>query len=179
MNQGLSPKLEMYLKTIHQLTESAGEGADPRQVLVKDIARAMEVTMPSVSEAISTLKGRGLVLHEAYGAVRLTAKGARLGREINERFVILRRFLIDVLRVSPTIADLEACEIEHVVGKDTLRRLNTYLEFMLRSGRESKGALDEFHVYLENHLRGVPSPDATPDGLVDSLSPRGNPDSAE
>lgn len=156
MKQNLSPRLEMYLKAIYQQASAQGAPAESVEVPMKEIARALEVTVPSVSEAIGTLKGRGLVLHEAYGGVRLTSRGARLGREINDRFDILQRFLVEVLDVSPPIAGLEACEIEHVLGQDTLQRLGAYLSFLEHGRADAAPFLEHFHQYLHGHLRGEP-----------------------
>ncbi len=155
MSTELSPKLEMYLKTIYQLS-NAPDHAPDGSVRVKDIANAMELTMPSVSEALKTLKSRGLVLHETYGGVRLSTQGRRLGEDVNNRFLILRRFLTEVLQVSPTTADVEACEIEHVVGQDTLMRLTGYLHFLEHCQRDMAGLMEHFHEYLQNYLNGSP-----------------------
>ena len=77
----LSPNMEMYLKTILRL------GQDGRPVRVKAIAESMGVTMPSVSEALSILKSKGLVLHPSYGEVKLSARGERVAVAVNERVV--------------------------------------------------------------------------------------------
>jgi len=68
----LSPHMEMYLKTILSLEPSDASG-----VRVKEIAHALGVTKPSVSEALRLLTARGLVVHPSYGAVSLSARGRR------------------------------------------------------------------------------------------------------
>ena len=85
MTKPLSSNMEMYLKTILRL------GADGRPVHVKAIAESLGVTMPSVSEALRSLKARGLVLHPSYGAVQLSARGRKLAEAINRRFEVLRQ----------------------------------------------------------------------------------------
>jgi DtxR family Mn-dependent transcriptional regulator len=125
----LSANMEMYLKTILRLSPEGGP------VRVKEIAEALGVTMPSVSGALRTLKSMGLVLHPAYGAVRLSARGNRVAAAVSRRFEVLKRFLTDVLGVDERTAVRDACEIEHVVGTDTLERLTAFLDTLGRGRR--------------------------------------------
>ncbi|UCH85561.1 MAG: metal-dependent transcriptional regulator [Candidatus Latescibacterota bacterium] len=144
MKEKLSSNMEMYLKTIFQL-----EGENP-PVRVKSIADSLGVTMPSVSEAVRNLKARGLVEHVSYGQVKLSADGRSLAIRVNERFESLRRFLIDVLRVDDSVAEAEACEIEHVVGRHTLGRLRLFIDWMKNHRpRDVDDCITEFHRYLD------------------------------
>ena len=145
--------MEMYLKTILQL------GEDNSPVRVKAIAESLGITMPSVSEALSTLKTRGLVLHPSYGEVKLSARGRRLAEGIHDRFEVLQRFLVEVLRVDERVARHEACEIEHVLGSDTFQRLTAYLDFLTNCEKDLSGIIDHFHEYLEWRLAGEACPD--------------------
>ncbi|HEX9751070.1 MAG TPA: metal-dependent transcriptional regulator [candidate division Zixibacteria bacterium] len=142
MDKHLSPNMEMYLKTILRL------GVDGEPVRVKAIAESLRVTMPSVSGALGSLKSKGLVLHDTYGAVRLSSRGYRAASEVNHRFEALKRFLHDVLGVDEETAARDACEIEHVVGKETLTRLDSFLSFMTRCGKDVHSVISHFHEYL-------------------------------
>jgi DtxR family Mn-dependent transcriptional regulator len=122
MSRKLSPNMEMYLKTILHL-EREGNA-----VRVGAITRALGITMPSVSQALRSLRKSGLVLHESYGTVRLSAKGRRAAEAIDERYEALQRFLTDVLGADERLANKEACDIEHVLSKDTLERLKAFLD---------------------------------------------------
>lgn len=148
MTKSLSPNMEMYLKTILRL------GRSDEPVRVKAIAEALGVTMPSVSEAMRSLKARGLVLHPSYGEVRLSARGRRTAAAVNERFEVLRRFFTDVLQVDEQTAGRDACEIEHVVGPDTLRRLTAFLDYMTRCRMDVSAVIEHFHEYLQWRLAG-------------------------
>ncbi|HWO56121.1 MAG TPA: metal-dependent transcriptional regulator [bacterium] len=148
MSKALSSNMEMYLKTILRL------GADGQPVRVKAIAEALGVTMPSVSEALRSLRARGLVLHPSYGAVQLSARGRRTAEAINLRFEILQRFFTDVLQVAPRTAARDACEIEHVMGPETLQRLTAFLDYMQHCRMDISGMIEHFHEYLELRLAG-------------------------
>ena len=142
MSAHLSPNMEMYLKTILRL------GRSDEPVRVKAIADSLGVKMPSVSGALRQLKAKGLVLHPAYGAVRLSARGRRAAGSVNQRYEVLRRFFTDVLNLDARAADRDACEIEHVVSPETMRRLAAFLDYMTRCRMDVDKVISHFHEYL-------------------------------
>jgi DtxR family Mn-dependent transcriptional regulator len=113
----LTPNMEDYLEAIFYL-----KNLDP-VVRVRDIARHLEVTMPSVSDAVKTLKKQGLVRHEPYGHVELTDQGEILARKLLMRHQQLTHFLRDILGVDSETAESDACRIEHVVSHESMERL--------------------------------------------------------
>ncbi|UCH84066.1 MAG: metal-dependent transcriptional regulator [Candidatus Latescibacterota bacterium] len=123
----LSDKLEMYLKTILLLER------EYKPVRVSHIAKMRGVSAASVTEAIHTLQDRGLILHRAYGGVRLSAKGRRKARQIEGYHDVLRHFLTDILGVGEPLATGDACEIEHVASAETMERLTAMLEYLDQS----------------------------------------------
>jgi Mn-dependent DtxR family transcriptional regulator len=159
MSKKLSSNMEMYLKTILRLA------VHDRPVRVKEIAESLRITMPSVSEALGTLKAKGLVLHPSYGEVKLSARGRRVAEGINERFEALRRFLSEVLMVDESVAEREACEIEHVVGTDTFRRLTAFLDYITNCEKDIGEVISHFHEYLGYRLAGESCPHC--EALVD------------
>jgi DtxR family Mn-dependent transcriptional regulator len=148
MTKSLSPNMEMYLKTVLQL------GAGEQPVRVKAIAEALGVTMPSVSEALRSLRERGLVLHSSYGAVQLSARGRRTAEAINNRYQILQKFFVEVLKVDRRTAGQDACEIEHVMGPETLERLTVFLDYLQHCRMDISGMIEHFHEYLSLRMSG-------------------------
>ena len=118
----MTQSLEDYLETIYNVAF-----VQKRSVQVRDIARALGVTMPSVVKAIRELMRLGLVAHEPYAGVDLTVKGRRLAKSVLGRHVLLRKFLIQ-LGVGPRNADRDACMMEHVVSAETLDRIRLFVE---------------------------------------------------
>jgi DtxR family Mn-dependent transcriptional regulator len=123
----VSPSKENYLEAIKHITE---EGVHAR---VKDIAACLEVSMPSVTEALKVLAQEGLVKHERYGHIELTAEGYELAVEIDSRHGILYSFFTKVLGVGAMRADKDACIIEHVISAETLNRVGQFVEFIAGS----------------------------------------------
>ena len=95
---------------------------------VRDIAKALKIKMPSVSQALRKLKKAGLVYYSRYCSVTLTTKGRALGQKVSQRHRVIFKFLHDVLKVDTKIAEQDACRIEHVISQKTLTKLQTYLQ---------------------------------------------------
>ncbi len=125
----LGQSAEDYLEAVFVVAQSGS------RVRVTDIADRLAVSKPSVVSALSALEGKGLVRHERYGSVELTARGAVLAQEVYRRHRLLQEFLRDVLGVPDEIAAEDACRMEHVLSPETLERLVRLVEFMRAHGR--------------------------------------------
>lgn len=125
MGKPLSTNMEDYLRTIHVLKTRRGS------VRVKDIAENLGITMPSVCSALKNLEGQGLVNHERYDRVILTGKGERVAADMVYRHRVIRDFLHDVLGIDHSIAEKDACGMEHSISPETLQSL---IQFMASAG---------------------------------------------
>ncbi len=121
MGKKLTPALEDYLEVILQLSEENGKAK------ISDIARRLNIAKPSANQAMTNLRSEGLVDQERYGPVYLTETGRAKAREIWKRHQIISDFLREVLKVSPVVADNDACMMEHVISPETLDRMAAYL----------------------------------------------------
>ena len=72
----LTPSLEDYLEAILNLESQY------RVARVKDIAKTLEVQMPSVTGAVKNLKEKGLVNYEKNSFISLTDKGMEIAKSI-------------------------------------------------------------------------------------------------
>lgn len=113
---------EMYLETILILSKRKG------QVRSIDIAEELNFSKPSVSRAVGILKKNDFILVDTNGYIELTEKGKEKANDIYEKHKVLTTFLINIIKISPEIAEEDACRIEHVISDDTLRGIKRYLE---------------------------------------------------
>lgn len=118
----VSASLQDYLEAISILAEQYGKAR------ITDIAAFLGVTKASVVQAVQSLKKSGLVVQERYGFVELTSEGAKLALKVRDRHLLFRRFLVDVLGVSPEVAERDACAMEHAVSLETVEKLAHFLE---------------------------------------------------
>lgn len=92
-----------------------------------DLAKQLKVTRASVNKAVNTLIEEGLVEKELYGDISLTKKGKELSQKILWKHNLLKGFLIDILKVNPERAAVEACGIEHSISNDTAEKLENLI----------------------------------------------------
>lgn len=122
--QRFSANIEDYLECIFKLVQ------ENRVARSKGIAERLGVNRSSVSGMIQNLAERGLVEHERYGYITLTAAGSKIAREVARRHDALREFFVQVLKIDETEADEAACRMEHAVSKRVLERLTTFAHFI-------------------------------------------------
>lgn len=120
----LSPVLENYLEII--FLEEAREGA----ARASAIAEAAKVSRSTVTSTLKVLKFMGFVEYEPYSLIHLTEKGRAIGRDIAHRHIIFREFFLHVLQLDEERADAVACELEHVVPPDVIRRWGQFVLYL-------------------------------------------------
>jgi DtxR family transcriptional regulator, Mn-dependent transcriptional regulator len=143
----LTATMEDYLEAIFDLDK------DKRVVRVKDIAKRMEVKMPTVTSALKTLNDKGLVHYEKYEYVALTPAGSAVGAEMRRRHKLLRKFLTDILTIDFETADAEACKMEHTLSVATLERLADFMDFIQDCPRAGQNWLHHFEAYRRHGQR--------------------------
>lgn len=125
----ISSNMEDYLEAIAFIKK--GEGI----VRVNDIGRFLRVKNPSVNAAMAILARSGLVEHERYGTVELTAKGEKLANGVQKRHDTIFKFLSEILKIDHMIAQTDACKMEHAMSQATLEKL---VEFIGQNNRMRK-----------------------------------------
>ena len=118
---------EDYLEAILVLREQNGV------VHSIDVAQHMGYSKPSVSRAVSLLKGEGYLIMEKDGRLELTETGIEVARQIYERHSFLKQWLIH-LGVSAETAEEDACKIEHNISDETFHCLKRHVDNMAETG---------------------------------------------
>ncbi|BBO90771.1 metal-dependent transcriptional regulator [Desulfosarcina ovata] len=144
IDKPLTSVMEDYLEAIFDLDK------EKKVVRVKDIAKRMDVKMPTVSSMLKTLSDRGLVHYEKYEYIELTKNGASIGKEMRRRHGVLQQFLTEVLKVESSAADEEACQMEHALSAGTLDRLTDFMEFIQSCPRAGESWLSHFDEYRKH-----------------------------
>lgn len=121
--QNLSSGLEDYIEAIYtsQLEDKYLKGAQ--------LARKLNISRASVSEALSKLVSKGLITYNRYEFISLTKAGEKEAKRVYEKHHILADFFENVLGVSSLLAGENACKIEHIVSGDILSRMEKFTKF--------------------------------------------------
>ena len=109
---------EDYLEAVLVLQKERG------MVRSVDVARHMDVSKPSVSHAVATLKDGGFLTMDDGFFLHLTD----IGREVAEQIYEKHRFFTERLiaaGVDPETAEADACRIEHVISDESFQCLKS------------------------------------------------------
>ena len=138
--QNLSSGLEDYIEAIYvsQLANQQLKGAE--------LARKLNISRASVSEALAKLVSKGLISYNRYEFISLTKTGENEAKRVYEKHHILEDFFQNVLGVSSAEAGDNACKIEHIVSENILFRMKKFSDFF----KTHKKILD---LYIEESVK--------------------------
>ena len=115
---------ENYLKAIYKLAEAEPENTG---VSTNRIAAALDTRAASVTDMLRRLSEKGLLNHEKYRGVQLTAEGQRLALLTIRKHRLWEVFLVQQLGFSWDEVHEVAEELEHVQSPLLMRRLDAFL----------------------------------------------------
>ena len=118
--KSLSSGLEDYIEAIYiaDINKTQLKGAE--------LARNLNISRASVSEALAKLVSRDLIQYESYGAIKLTPKGKSEAVRVYHKHNILKEFFEKILSINPEEAEEIGCKIEHIVSKRVLEKIRQY-----------------------------------------------------
>jgi len=100
---------EMYLETILLLSKMKS------CVRSNDVVKELHYSKSSVSRGVNVLRKRGYITINTDGCIHFTIKGLHHAQMIFDKHKVLTEHLVR-LGVDKTIAEADACRIEHVIS---------------------------------------------------------------
>jgi len=116
--------IEDYVKVIYAHTEW-----QPAKITTSEIAARLGLAASSVTEMVKKLVAQGLVMHEPYGAVELTAAGNELALRMIRRHRLIETWLVERFGYSWDEVHDEAEVLEHAVSDRFLEALDEELGY--------------------------------------------------
>ncbi len=117
----MSKSKEDYLGEIYRL-----QFCNNRATKISEIASALKISRPSVSQMVRKLSKQALVEFEDYGKVTLTRKGIEEARKIVRKHQLLEVFFSRILRIRKRF-HAEAHKVEHSLSEQATDRLEDVL----------------------------------------------------
>lgn len=117
----MTESCEMYLKQILILKNKYGF------VKAIDIAKSMNFSKPSVSNAIASLRDKNFITIDN-SSIELTDKGEKIAKNVLKRFETIKNFLINTLNLEDQEAEINACRMEHIITDSCYRKMIDYLK---------------------------------------------------
>jgi DtxR family Mn-dependent transcriptional regulator len=118
----LSPSLEDYLEAIYLVKR------DKKTIKPIEVARRLNVKKPSVTGAVKKLSEKGFLKYKKYNDIAITAEGERIAKEIYKKHKLLLKFFVEILKIKKSVAEEDACKMEHTLSKITLNQLTKFIE---------------------------------------------------
>ena len=129
--------LEDYIEAISNNIKTNGK------VRPIDIARELNVSRASVSEALRRLAELGFITYGRYGVISMTQEGEYAAESVIKRHNLLKNFLCDVLGLDENEAADNACKIEHVISANMIDRFDKFVIFCKNNQKFTSKFLDE------------------------------------
>src|SRR5688572_32867533 len=137
---------EEYLQIIYWLQEAG------LPMTGANIARAMQVSAPTVHEMVGRLEGDGYVARAADKSLSFTDSGREHASQIVRRHRLIERFLTDVLNIPWDEVHEEAERLEHAMSP-------TLEERMLAAIGDAKTCPHGHPITVGTRIEGVPLAD--------------------
>jgi DtxR family Mn-dependent transcriptional regulator len=122
-----SSSIEDYVKVIYSFTEW-----QDKPITSSQLAQRLGVANSSVSEMVRKLKDQGLVNHQPYSAITLTANGVRLALLMVRRHRLIETFLVQEMGYRWDEVHDEAELLEHAVSNTFIERMAAKLGHPVR-----------------------------------------------
>lgn len=113
--------LEMYLETIFVLSKKNNN------VKSIDVANELNYARASVSRAIKLLIDKEYITLDAKKNITLTEAGKEIALRIYDRHITLTK-MFESLGVSKSVAEDDACKIEHVISSESMLAIKKNLD---------------------------------------------------
>lgn len=119
----LTSGLEDYLEEIYiaHLNDTPLKGAE--------LARKLNISRASVSEALSRLVKKNLITYNSYESIALTSDGIKEAKKVYDKHYTIKDFFETVLDITPKEAGENACKIEHIISQNILDKMTLFTEF--------------------------------------------------
>ncbi len=141
----MTPVLEDYLKAIFSITQERPVAR------VKDIAEIMEVSLPSVTNALKRLKDLGFVNYEKYGLIMLSEMGLRKAESLKKVNEFVNTFFTKLVGLNEEYAANLSCRVEHFFEGETQHRIERFVNLLLKVKEEGISACQELVDFLQSN----------------------------
>ncbi|HBM15189.1 MAG TPA: hypothetical protein DD381_02420 [Lentisphaeria bacterium] len=141
----LSIVLQEYLETINTLCQYH----DDDHAHTKQIAEAMNVSMPSVVDALISLSKYKLINYRARYPVTLTPQGKEIAKTLAARQRQLYDFFCNVLSLDKAYSEEIACKLEHIVDEKLRNRISEFNSF-LKKEKDAPNLINRFKKNYES-----------------------------
>lgn len=118
----ISSSLEDYIEAVYNIY------IRENKVKAVEVARQLNVSRASVTEALQKLEQLGLINYGHYGTISITEEGVKKAKEVIKKHITLAEFFENILGVEHELAEETACKIEHIIDNRILKKLEKHIK---------------------------------------------------
>ncbi len=118
----ISSSLEDYIEAVYNIY------IRENKVKAVEVARLLNVSRASVTEALQKLEQLGLINYGHYGTISITEEGVKKAKEVIKKHITLAEFFENILGVEHELAEETACKIEHIIDNRILKKLEKHIK---------------------------------------------------
>lgn len=112
-----------------------------------DIAKYLQLTRGSISITIKKLKTKGYITEDQNKFLGLSDKGIVLVNAVLSKRRLFEKLFSTILKVDPTIAEEDACKIEHLLTHETSAKLLSFIGFYLSAHPQAHQFRKEYETF--------------------------------
>lgn len=127
--ENLSASLEDYLEIICNLLETSNS------VKAVEVARKLNISRASVSEALTKLAEKELIVYESHKGITITKEGLKKAKQVIEKHNTITAFFESTLGLNRQLAEENACKIEHVIDDEVFERLQKFQKYCTENNK--------------------------------------------
>lgn len=137
----LSSGLEDYLEAIYisHVNNKPLKGAE--------LARILNVSRASVSEALAKLVSKNLINYNSYENISITKEGIHQATKVYEKHHILEDFFENILGIDKKEASENACKIEHIISQNVINRITKFTKYCKSNTEYIENFRQEFDMF--------------------------------
>jgi len=109
-----------------------------------DVANYLDISRSSVSVTLHKLLAKGYIHEDDNKFFQLSDQGNELANNVLSIRRIVKMFFVDVLNLSESIAEEDACKIEHLLHHETGSKLFKFVSYYLSKEPQSKQFREKF-----------------------------------
>ena len=121
-DNNISHSATHYLFAVHELHTELGYAR------MTDISKKLKITAWSWSTGVKALLKKWLLVEDTNKFIKLSEEGESIIEQIEKNREVLIGFFTQTLWLSEKRSTIDACKIEHLLSKETISKLESFLK---------------------------------------------------
>ena len=137
-----------YLMAIHNIKKEQGYAR------LSDVAKRLKISKGSLSTSLKSLIKKKLIVEDDNKHLDLSEEGQAYAENIENTYAVVKHLLSDVLGVDKSVAEVDACKVEHLLSFESTNKLLKFVKALENDSSLREKILDEMGEFKNCDLHG-------------------------